>query len=162
MRTRGLQITSLLVASPVVLILLSLIFILLLSICSQIRIWISAIGNSIGFANKATPSNIIASNSPLYHGVSTNQFSSLDSKTIASVDKISLNAPGFGSAWMHRLTQYLRMMPLRFAASSTILLAIIILICIFAFRIARHKVCSVNFCSKRRSGQTKPQHHGEI
>ncbi|KAG2176252.1 hypothetical protein INT43_005486 [Umbelopsis isabellina] len=79
-------------------------------------------------------------NSPQYHGVSHNQFSALDSQTIASVDKISLNAPGSRSAWMHRLTQYLRMMPLRFAASSTILLAIIVLICILAFRIARHKI----------------------
>jgi hypothetical protein len=72
--------------------------------------------------------------------MATNQFASLDSKTIASVDKISLSAPGSSSAWMHRLGQYLRMMPLRFAASFTILLAIIILICIFAFRLARYKV----------------------
>ncbi|KAI9287356.1 hypothetical protein BC943DRAFT_319613, partial [Umbelopsis sp. AD052] len=139
MRTRGLQITSLLVASPVVLILFSLILILLVSICSQLRIWISALATSIGFTTKSTASKVFIS-PPSYHGMATNQFASLDSKTIASVDKISLSAPGSSSAWMHRLGQYLRMMPLRFAASFTILLAIIILICIFAFRLARYKI----------------------
>ncbi|KAI8580638.1 hypothetical protein K450DRAFT_236565 [Umbelopsis ramanniana AG] len=139
MRTRGLQITSLLVASPVVLILFSLIIILLVSICSQLRIWISALAASIGFTTKSTASKVLIS-PPSYHGMATNQFASLDSKTIASVDKISLSAPGSSSAWMHRLGQYLRMMPLRFAASSTILLAIIVLICIFAFRLARYKI----------------------
>ncbi|CAM0138069.1 unnamed protein product [Umbelopsis sp. WA50703] len=88
----------------------------------------------------SSPSATLGTNSPQYHGVTHSQFSALDSQTIASVDKISLNAPGSGSAWMHRLTQYLRMMPLRFAASSTILLAIIVLICIMAFRIARYKI----------------------
>ncbi|KAJ2960720.1 hypothetical protein NQZ79_g3921 [Umbelopsis isabellina] len=85
-------------------------------------------------------STTFGANSPQYYGVSHSQFSALDSQTIASVDKISLNAPMSRSAWMHRLTQYLRMMPLRFAASSTILLAIIVLICILAFRIARYKI----------------------
>jgi hypothetical protein len=88
--------------------------------------------------------------------MATSQFASLDSKTIASVDKISLSAPGSNSAWMHRLGQYLRMMPLRFAASSTILLAIIVLICIFAFRLARYKVRLFIIYCKRRGVQTKP------